>query len=228
MMLNLALRAFGRAPLLAAAILALSITALPALATAQQFSADMVNAAGSGPSGRSQKIYVQAGKIRMEGTGMKGGAVIADADAKTAIMLMPEQKAYFDMARMGMMIQALRPVDPNNPCPQWQEMARMRPNGGENEGAWTCQRIGPEQVNGRSTVKYEATSPKGEHITGWIDPKLKFLVKTESAQGRGMELRNIQEGPQQASLFEIPTDYRKMDMGDMIKRMMPQGAKPPG
>ena len=105
----------------------------------------------------------------------------------------------------------------------------MRPNGGKDEGAWTCKRIGPERVNGRSTVKYEATSPKGEHVTGWIDPKLKFLVKTESAQGRGMELRNIQEGPQQASLFEVPAGYQKMDMGDMMKRMMPQGgAKPPG
>ena len=124
MTLNLALSAFGRALRLPGVILALSITAPPPLAMAQQFSAEMVNAAGGGPSARSQKIYVQDGKIRMEGTGMKGGALIADANSKAAIMLMPEQKAYFDMARLGMMIQALKPVDPNNPCPQGQQKVR--------------------------------------------------------------------------------------------------------
>ena len=65
-------------------------------------------------------------------------------------------------------------------------------------------------------------------MTGWIDRKLRFLVKTESAKGRGMELRNIQEGPQQASLFEIPAGYKKIEMGDMMKGMTPGGAKPPG
>jgi hypothetical protein len=33
-----------------------------------------------------------------------------------------------------------------------------------------------------------------------------------------MELRNIKEGPQPASLFEIPSDYTKFDMGSMMQR----------
>ncbi len=42
-----------------------------------------------------------------------------------------------------------------------------------------------------------------------------------------MELTNIKEAPQPASLFEIPADYQKMDMSEMMKKMRP-GAKPPG
>jgi hypothetical protein len=34
----------------------------------------------------------------------------------------------------------------------------------------------------------------------------------------GGELRNIQEGSQPASLFEVPAGYTKMDMGGMMQR----------
>ena len=201
---------------------------------AQQFSADLVSGEqAASPDRPAQKIYVSDGKVRMERAGARGGAVIADANSKTTIMLMPQQKAYMDMTQMGpmgqMMVRALMPVDPNNPCPQWQEMAKAaNRNGAEGGGDWTCKRIGNETVNGRSTIKFEADSPKGERHYAWVDPKLKFLVKSQNADGRGMELRNIAEGPQQASLFEIPAGYQKMDIAQMMRQMMPQGAKPPG
>jgi hypothetical protein len=212
------------------ALAAALIVALGRPAAAQQFSADLVNTDDGGAAGKSQKIYVADGKVRMEGGGIKGGALLADGAAKTAIMLIPEKKIYVDMARMAGMVQIFMPLNPNDPCPQWQEMAksagRNNPGAGD-DGAWTCKRIGPDTVNGRSAIKYEAVSPKGEQNNGWVDPKLKFLIKSQNAQGRGMELRNIQEGPQQASLFEIPAGYQKVDMGQMMKQMMPQGGKPP-
>jgi hypothetical protein len=199
-------------------------------AAAQQFSADLVNTGEDAGQGKAQKIYVADGKVRMEGGGVKGGALVADSAAKTAIMLIPEKRIYVDMARMAGMVQVLMPVNPNDPCPQWQELmakgARGKPGAGD-EGAWTCKRIGPDTVNGRSAIKYEAVSAKGEQNSGWIDPKLKFLIKSQNTQGRGMELRNIQEGPQQASLFEVPAGYQKVDIGQMMKQMAPQGGKPP-
>jgi hypothetical protein len=200
-------------------------------AAAQQFSADFVSNRGQPSPGDAhpKKVFVSGGKVRMEGVGPRGGALLADAKSNTTLMLMPQQKIYMDMAKMGDMIRVFMPVDPDNPCPQWQKMGEdMRPNNPGEDGNWTCRRIGPETVNGRSTIKYQATSPKGEQVSGWIDIKLKVLIKSESAKGHGMELQNIQEGPQQASLFEVPADYRKMDMGQMLQQMMPKGGKPPG
>ena len=86
---------------------------------AQQFSADLVSSQEPAAADRpAQKIYVSDGKVRMERGGARAGAVIADTNAKTTIMLIPQQKAYMDMTQMGpvgqMMARALMPVDPNN------------------------------------------------------------------------------------------------------------------
>src|SRR5262245_43032933 len=132
---------------------------------------------------------------------------------------------------MSGMTAAFMPLDPDNPCPQWQAMAKESArmlNPADAEGNWTCRRVGPETVNGRSTVKFEGVTPKGEHHFGWIDPKLRFLVKSEGANGTGMELQNIKEGPQQASLFEVPAGFQKLDMGKGMQQLMQQGGKPPG
>jgi hypothetical protein len=42
-------------------------------------------------------------------------------------------------------------------------------------------------------------------------------VKTDDLNG-GIELHNIQEGSQPASLFEIPAGYTKFDMGAMMRQ----------
>jgi hypothetical protein len=51
----------------------------------------------------------------------------------------------------------------------------------------------------------------------WLDPKLRFPVKWQGKSSAG-ELRNIQEGTQSASLFEIPAGYTKMDIGHMMQQ----------
>ena len=79
-------------------------------------------------------------------------------------------------------------------------------------------KIGSDTVNGRSTVKYEGVSNKGEKAHIWVDTKLHCVIKADQATGGGIELRNIQEGPQPASLFEIPSGYTKFDMGAIMQR----------
>ena len=69
-------------------------------------------------------------------------------------------------------------------------------------------------MNGRATDKWEFTT-KGDTSTFWIDQKLHFPIKTQAGQAT-TELTNIKEGAQAASLFEIPSDYQKMDMGGMM------------
>jgi hypothetical protein len=193
-------------------------------AAAQQFSADMVPLSAAHPDIQPSKIYVAGTKMRMEQEGGKG-TVLVDSAADTAFILMPQQKMYMDAKAMGRATQMFKPLDPNNPCPRWEELAKETKH---DDATWTCKRIGSEAVNGRSTVKYEATSSKGEVAHAWIDPQLKFMVKTDDSKGGGMELRNIKVGAQPDTLFVIPADYQKMDMQEMMQRMMQQrgGAKP--
>jgi outer membrane lipoprotein-sorting protein len=71
-------------------------------------------------------------------------------------------------------------------------------------------------VNGRATVKYEGINSAGESSTVWIDPKLGFPLKWQRKNSGG-EIRNIQEGPQPDSLFEVPPGLTKMDMSGMMQ-----------
>jgi len=83
--------------------------------------------------------------------------------------------------------------------------------------AGSCHKMSSENVNGRNTVKYEATSTSGSITHFWLDSKLRFPVKWQS-KGSNEEMRNVQEGPQPASLFGIPAGYTKMDLGPMMQQ----------
>ncbi len=74
----------------------------------------------------------------------------------------------------------------------------------------SCKRAGTDSVNSRTVDKWEGTRAHGEKGFLWFDPKLQIVVKIDS-QDHMIELRNIQEGPQPASLFSVPGDYRKMN-----------------
>ncbi len=106
-----------------------------------------------------------------------------------------------------------RTGDVENACSDWLKIER-------NTGG-TCHKVGTETVNGRSAVKYEGTNSSGEPSSVWLDPKLRFPVKWQGKSSAG-ELRNIQEGTQSASLFEIPAGYTKMDIGNMMQQRSPQ------
>ena len=129
--------------------------------------------------------------------------MINDLAAKTSYMIMPQQKMYmeFHAGAMGPMgrqrMPDLKPAyDPNNPC--------------ANEQGVTCKKVGTETLNGRVCDKWEFTSASGNH-TAWLDQKLHFPIKTLSSDGGGMEMSNIKEGTQDASLFEVPAGYQKFD-----------------
>ena len=110
---------------------------------------------------------------------------------------MASQRTAYNFFRTG---------DVEAACSDWMQLP-------QNKGG-SCRKVGNETVNGRSTVKYEGTNAKGETGDVWLDPKLRFPVKWEGKNG-SWELRNIQEGTQPASLFEIPADYKKFDMPNM-------------
>ncbi|MDQ3820261.1 MAG: DUF4412 domain-containing protein [Acidobacteriota bacterium] len=96
------------------------------------------------------------------------------------------------------------------------------------------ERLGPETLNGRATTKYRVTL-KG--MTGaaretaaeslvWVDENLGMPVKTEMSSAGGpqggahviMELRDIKETVD-ANLFDIPQDYRKTDLREIVSQL---------
>jgi len=218
-------------PFMAIAIVLL----LAAGAFAQEFSADMINTKKDSSAEHPGKLYVGDHKIRFEGDrssqgesgGMGGGAFIIDEATQTTTILIPERKIYIQSKAGDQQpgFQALtalmRPADPNNACPQWE--AAMAASHHEKK-LTSCRKIGTDTVNGRTAVKYEGVNSDGEKGNVWVDPKLHFFLKLDGKDG-GAELRNIKEGTQPASLFEIPSDYTKFDMGSMMRNR--RGAQKP-
>jgi hypothetical protein len=181
-----------------------------------EFSADIVDLQKPGAPTQA-KIYFAKDKIRIESQTMSahgGGAVIMNFATQTSVVLMAQQHMYMELPvqaqgqRMAYASAFFHAGDVENACGDWQKMGH--------NGA-SCHKVGNETVNGRSTVKYESTNASGDVSHFWLDPKLRFPVKWDG-KNNGGELRNIQEGAQPASLFEIPAGFTKMDMGGMMQR----------
>ena len=180
-----------------------------------EFSADVVNneRGDKGPT----KVYFGKDKMRFDAKddseARGGGAVIFDLSKESLTVLMAKQHVYMEMPSKMMenrgMFAFFKSGDVENACSDWLKLER-------NKGG-TCHKVGSETVNGRNTVKYEGTNASGETSSVWLDSKLRFPVKWQG-KNNGGEMRNIQEGPQPASLFEIPAGYTKMDMGNMMQR----------
>jgi hypothetical protein len=179
-----------------------------------EFSADVVNQSEKGNKGLT-KVYFGKDKMRFDsvGTSDQGGAVILDFASESFLVLIAKQHMYMEMPSTTMdnrgLFHFFRTGDIDNACSDWLKLEY-------NKGG-SCHRVGSETVNGRSTVKYESTNSKGEAGTMWLDSKVRFPIKWEGKNGSG-ELRNIQEGPQPASLFQVPAGYTKMDVGGMMQQ----------
>jgi Domain of unknown function (DUF4412) len=197
----------------ATVLVLMQLAAAQAAMQPQPFSADMqFSSSRSGGMTRDMtgKMYFGSGHVRMDVQGgTRGGSVII-TDFKTQVtdILMPEQHMYMEhksgeMAghRPGMM-PSIKPFDdPDNPC------------AGEN--GMTC-KVGVETVNGRTCDHWQITDKNGKVSNVWIDQKLHFPIKTVGEDST-WELSNIQEGEPNASLFQIPSGYTKMDMGSMMQ-----------
>jgi hypothetical protein len=186
-----------------------------AFAVAQtEFSGEIVNLQKQGAP-LEAKIYFAKDKVRVEPVASsgasRGGAVIMNLTTQTSTVLMDQQHMYMEIPAQAqeqrMAYNFFRTGDAENACADWQT---------HHEGGH-CHKVGSDTVNGRSTVKYEAMNASGESNTFWLDSKLRFPVKWESKNHAG-ELRNIQEGSQASSLFEVPAGYTKFDMSGMMQQ----------
>jgi hypothetical protein len=175
---------------------------ISAVCHAQEFSADVVYLAVNKPDAPSprtgsSKLYVSKDKIRLETNGLTGTILLADRAEHTAVALQPQKKAVQLLASGPS--QYFRVENADDACQSWQRFTEQK---------IVCEKVGPEVVNGRETVKYRNKSASDTAPAAvWVDKTLKFVIKWQAA-ANGAELRNIKEEQQAADLFAVPNDYK--------------------
>jgi hypothetical protein len=187
-------------------------------AQAQQFSADLVAIGGAAAATSAGKLRVFDGKVRIETPDHADGFFLVDAANHAAYFARPAQRVFMEARQSSRLTRLFVLVDPLDPCPQWQSMAKLA-GAAEADEAWRCERVGEEVIDGRHAAAYRAILPSGKHFVGWIEPGLKFPLRIEMDDGATIAVRNIKEGPQPEGLFEIPAGFRKFDLQGLFERI---------
>ena len=185
--------------------------------TPQPFSADFSSTSANGTKATG-KYYFSVPNFRMDmTTNGQNVSVITDGSTQTSYIVMHDRHMYMEShanQANPMMRQSPglpKDFDPKNPC-AW---AARRD--------YTCKSLGTEMVNGRLCDKYQGTSQDGKNTgTGWIDQKLHFPIKGVSSDGGSFDFTNIKEGRPDASLFQPPAGYQKMNIPGMSGQRPPQ------
>jgi hypothetical protein len=184
-----------------------------------EFSADIVSRDADGVSvGNAGRLYVANRMVRIETPEASAGFFIIDGAAGTAFFVQPTQQVFMDAKRSTRLKQIFVPVDPHDPCRQWQAAAK---NAGVSSagGDWRCGRIDTSIIDGRRTIEYRVVSPDQKPSRGWVDPDLEFPIKLRAADGTTIALEHIRVEAQPASLFAMPPGYRKSDPQALIDRI---------
>jgi outer membrane lipoprotein-sorting protein len=182
----------------------------------QPFSADFTGTTKTHAGDFTGKIFFSLPHSRMNmSTKGREMSMIMDSSKQVSYMLMHAQKMYMEFRadQVNPMARNLPQVEHSfnakNPC-----ASSMNTDS-------TCKDLGPDIRNGRTCEKWLLTRKSGDTMTMWVDQKLHFPIRTETSAGSVYEYSNIQEGPQPASLFELPAGYRRFDVANM------PGGKPP-
>ena len=151
----------------------------------------------------------------MQGEVMAGSSSITNCHDQTTDMLMPQQHMYMEFKPIS------QTAHQPGMAPEHQAVSRSQQSLRRQKGT-TCKNLGVEQVNGRTCDHWQVIQKDGNVSNVWVDQKLHFPIKTVTKEDT-WELTNIEEGEPDATLFEIPPGYRKIDLSGM-----PQGKRPPG
>jgi len=185
-------------------------------ARAQQFSADIVieREGGRVPAGR---LFVLEGQTRIETPELADGFFLVDGAKQTAFFVRRSGRVYMEARQSSPLTRLLVPVDPVDPCRQWQAMADVA--GVARQGDLRCERTGEEVIDGRDSVVFRAVSGSGEIFSGWIDRERGFPLRIKTAAGIVTSLENVKDEPQLASSFELPSNARKFNPEALIERV---------
>jgi hypothetical protein len=186
----------------------------------QDFSADIVTRDASGAViGAGAKLFVANGKVRIETADTPDAYFLVDSEAGTAVFVRPERRIFMDAGRSTRLTQIFVPVNPGDPCKQWQEAARIA-GVSSADGDWRCERVATAAPTHHAAFELRVISPQSESSHRWVDPDLRFPVKLQSADGTTIALEHIQaQAAQPASLFAVPSEFRKLDPQALIDRI---------
>jgi hypothetical protein len=186
-------------------------------AQAQRFSADLVRTQGGAASVPAGRLFVLDDKVRIETPELADGFFLIDGAKPAAYFVRPATRIYMDARQSSRLTSLFVPIDPDDPCRQWQAMARLA--GAAETGDWRCERIGQETIAGGEAIAYRAFSAEREQLTGWIDRLRKFPVRIKTADGAIFAVENIRDDAQPAQPLEIPSGFRKFDPEGLIQRI---------
>jgi len=186
-------------------------------ARAQQFSADLVVQHDGAASTAAGKLYVSGNKMRLETPELADGFFLIDSGLPSAWFVRPAARIFMDARQSSRLVRTFVPVDPADPCRQWQAMAKLA--GLAEQGDWRCERAGEETIGARNAIRYRAISGSGRELTGWIDAERKFPLRVRTEDGAVITAENIRDEPQPAQLFEMPAGLKKFDPLALIQRI---------
>lgn len=172
---------------------------------------------------RRSRVYVSKLGIREEGLDDKNHTdvqqtVVVSFEKSQTWILVPHRKLYLQLPTEGEegvkvedepgTVLALGPCDGYS----FSEKRRVITHEERKVDEWHCH----DNATGDVTQLYDAA--------------LRMVVRSEDKKGRVEELRNIQEGKQPDSLFQIPADYRKASTREVITGTteLPGYAEPSG
>lgn len=187
---------FKKTGIIASVISTVAIVGLTGMALAAEFSADSKQSV-SGNMTMTGKTYVKGELERKDTNGPTAQVTIARPDKGVIWILKTADKSYSEMKIRG-------------PKGNMLNKLKQIPN---------FKKVGTAKIAGYMCDKYTFNDTKN-NITGtaYISPKLQHELKVD-ANMMGMktilELNNIKEGRQAASLFSIPKGYKKVEMTPM-------------
>ena len=172
-------------------------TVSPPFAMDKQYSADVMIMMKDGTTLRGM-TYIDGDKMRSEMTtsGVDSTTIIRK-DEKKMYILVPSSKMAMEM-----------PYDPDKV--QKQPGANFGPEG-------KFELIGPDKSDSIACNKYKVTSEKnGQVFFFWLDEAKKVPVRMEADdKSIVVKWRYYKVGPQEPSLFLVPTGYQTMQMPSM-------------
>jgi hypothetical protein len=197
---------------LAIALLVSAVLVRPAAAA--QFSADIVDGAGTAVG----RIAVADERARIEAADFPDGFFLVDGAAHAAWFVKPAQRLFMAAKQSSRLSRLLVPLDAADPCARWQAMAADA-GLASSERAWRCETLRGERIDGVDTVEIRATPPGQPAFSAWVAPELRFALRLETADGAVLALAHLVRAPQPAALFVIPAAFRSFDPAKLIERL---------
>lgn len=183
---------------------------------AQQFSAELTRTQ-HGVTASAGYLRVAGDKVRIESPDFPDGFFLIDGSKLAANFVRPAPGVFMDARQSTVLTRLFVPLDPDNPCRQWQAMAKVA--GLADEGDWHCQPAGTETIDAHETMAYRATPATGHSFVGWVDRIRRFPLRIRTDDGAIVTVERISDEAQAASLFEIPKGARKFDPQALIEQI---------